>query len=85
MVAVHHAIPQQWAINGQAFILDIQINYWSLCSDCHAKYEKKLNTLRDGSDPKEHVLEWIEQQPKDWLYVTVLEKIEKIIKGDDEL
>jgi len=102
---VHHLIPQQFAINGQVFVLELSINYGNLCLySCHAisehnkeQYDREVfgrafngricwkpyeywHTLRDGSKPEEHVLAWIEQQPRDWFYVTVLEKIEQIIK-----
>jgi hypothetical protein len=84
LLAVHHHIPQQYAINGQVFILDIPQNYTALCGLCHGEKDKEMNKLKDGSKPEEHVLAWIEQQPRDWFYVTVLEKIEQIIKEQNK-
>jgi len=105
---VHHLIPQQFAINGQCFVLDIPVNYATICLQHHAitehnkeQYDRDVfgrafngricwkpyecwHKLKDGSKPEEHVLAWIEQQPRDWFYVTVLEKIEQIIKEQNK-
>jgi 5-methylcytosine-specific restriction endonuclease McrA len=84
LLAVHHRIPQQYTIYGQGFVLEMPINYTALCGVCHTDLEKKLNTLKDGSKPEEHVLAWIKEQPEDWFYITTLAKIKEIIECELE-